>query len=358
MEQLRVNLGKNSYDISFNTSFDALADRLRAINAPEKILIVCDTNVLALYSDEVAGVLKNAGYDAACYAFAAGEENKEIATVLGICAAAMEAGLDRSSMIIALGGGVVGDMAGLAAALYMRGIRYVQVPTTLLSQSDSSVGGKTGVDFRGAKNILGAFLQPSHVYINVSALKTLPRREIVSGMGEVIKHALIADAGFFDYITNNPGEILSLDPELMMAVCRKNCAVKAHVVEMDERESGERMKLNFGHTVGHAIEGAVDFSLSHGECVGIGMRAAAYISNKLGTLTDGDTQRIYAALSQFGFAERADFDFARASGLLKSDKKNKAGKNRFVLLSGIGKAYITDEVPQGLCEEALRFVSK
>lgn len=358
MEQLRVNLGKNSYDISFNKSFDALADRLREIGAPKKLLVVCDTNVLGLYSDEVIGKLKDAGFDAVCYAFAAGEENKEIGTVLGICAAAIEAGLDRGSMIIALGGGVVGDMAGLAAALYMRGIRYVQVPTTLLSQSDSSVGGKTGVDFCGAKNILGAFLQPSHVYINVSTLKTLPRREIVSGMGEVIKHALIADAEFFEYIVNNPGEILGLAPDLMMSVCRKNCAVKARVVEADERESGERMKLNFGHTIGHAIESAANFSLSHGECVGIGIRAAAYISNRLGTLTADEMGRINDVLSRFGFSERTEFDFERARELLKHDKKNSSGKNRFVLLSGIGAAYITDDVPPKLAEEALRLVSK
>lgn len=358
MDKLRVNLGDNSYDISFNEDFGALAKILDEIDAPKKILVVCDTNVLAIYADEVVGTLKKSGYDAVCYAFAAGEENKEIGTVLGICSAAMEAGLDRGSMILALGGGVTGDMAGMAAALYMRGIRCVQVPTTLLSQSDSSVGGKTGVDFRGAKNILGAFLQPSHVYINVGTLKTLPRREIISGMGEVIKHALIADAEFFDYLESNPAELMSLDARAMMTACRKNCAVKARVVEADERESGERMKLNFGHTIGHAIESAAGFSLSHGECVGIGIRAAAYISHKLGTLSEGDAVRIGEVLDRYGFSKACDFDFDTAAALLKKDKKCAAGKNRFVLLDGIGSAYITDEVSADLAEEALRLVKK
>lgn len=358
MEQIRVNLGINSYNISFHSDFGRLLDVMREINAPKKLLIVTDTNVLGLYADEVCTILKSGGYDAVCYAFAAGEENKGMDAVLGICRACMEHKMDRSSMIIALGGGVVGDMAGFAAAIYMRGISFIQIPTTLLSQSDSSVGGKTGVDFGGAKNIIGAFLQPKHVYINVSTLKTLPEREVVSGMGEVIKHGIIRDAEFFTWLSENNDRVNALDNETLIGMCKKNCGIKAAVVENDEREKGERAHLNFGHTIGHAIEGAMNFTLTHGECVGLGMIAASYIAEQRGLITDTELESIINVLESYGFRTRIDIEDTDAVlELMKSDKKSVSGTIRFVLPESIGTVGIYSDVTADEIISALAFIS-
>ena len=196
MDKLHLNLGVNSYDIKFSDSFLNLAESMKEINAPKKLLIVTDTKVEKLYAHEVKKILDDAGYDTEVFAFPEGEENKNMSSILGICEACVKHKMDRRSMIVALGGGVTGDMAGFAAAIYMRGISFIQIPTTLLSQSDSSVGGKTGIDFCDGKNILGAFHQPKLVYINVSTLSTLSDEQFVSGMGEVIKHGIIKDGEF------------------------------------------------------------------------------------------------------------------------------------------------------------------
>ena len=216
LERLFVDLGENSYDICFSDSFANLSEELNKINAPKKLLIVTDSNVEPLYAKTVNDILISEGYDSNIHVFPAGEENKGMDTILGICEACIRNNLDRKSMIIALGGGVVGDMAGFASAIYMRGISFVQIPTTLLSQSDSSVGGKTGIDFMESKNILGAFHQPELVYINVSTLKTLPPVEFVSGMGEVIKHGIIRDCEFYDFIKTNVELIKSFDTETLL----------------------------------------------------------------------------------------------------------------------------------------------
>lgn len=200
MEKLYVDLGENSYDILFSDGFDNLPKAMESINAPKKLLIVTDSNVEQLYASEVNRIFGENGFDSAVHTFTAGEENKRMDTILGICGACVEHEMDRKSMIIALGGGVVGDMAGFAASIFLRGISFVQIPTTLLSQSDSSVGGKTGIDFMDSKNILGAFHQPKLVYINVNTLKTLPKEQFVSGMGEVIKHGIIRDSSFLSIL--------------------------------------------------------------------------------------------------------------------------------------------------------------
>lgn len=358
MEEMTVDLGQNSYNISFHTDFSNLLDVMKKINAPQKLLVVTDTNVLALYADEVIGILEKAGYDVVCYAFAAGEENKDMQTVLGICRAAMEHKMDRSSMIVALGGGVCGDMAGFASAIYMRGIRYIQIPTTLLSQSDSSVGGKTGVDFGGAKNIIGAFLQPKHVYMNVSVLKTLPKREFVSGMGEVIKHGIIADEAFFDYLCQNTRNIKGLDSDTLIYMCRNNCTIKANVVEQDEKESGVRAHLNFGHTIGHAIESALGFERSHGECVGLGMIAASYIAAERGMITPDELEQIVDLLDRYGFDTRVGLpEVDRIIKIMQSDKKSIGGKLKFVLPVSIGEVKIVTDVTEEEIIAALEFIS-
>ncbi|MEE0945123.1 MAG: 3-dehydroquinate synthase [Clostridia bacterium] len=357
MEKLYVNLGENSYNISFHADFDKLPEVLEEVNAPKKLMIVTDSNVEKLYAREVLSLLQKTGYDVACYAFEAGEEHKTPETVLDICRACMEHKLDRKSMIVALGGGVVGDMAGFAAAIYMRGISFVQVPTTLLSQSDSSVGGKTGVDFGGAKNIIGAFLQPKHVYINVSTVRTLPEREIISGMGEVIKHGIIRDSEFFAFLSDNVEGVKELDTDTLIHMSKTNCSIKANVVEADEKENGVRAHLNFGHTIGHAIESASDYTLTHGECVGLGMAAAAYIAKERGLINNTGFTSIIALLDKYGFNLKTKLeDYDKILSLMLSDKKTIGGKLRFVLPVAIGAVDIFDDITEGEIISALEFI--
>ena len=359
MEKLYVDLGKHSYDIKFTDSFAALPDALREINAPKKLLIVTDTNVEKLYADEVLTLLTENGFDASVYAFKAGEEQKNMNEILGICAACIEHGLDRKSMIVALGGGVVGDMAGFAAAIYMRGIDFVQVPTTLLSQSDSSVGGKTGVDFADSKNILGAFHQPRLVYINVSTLKTLPPEQFVSGMGEVIKHGIIRDADFFTYLENNSGMIKTLESGALISMDKTNCSIKADVVMRDERENGMRAILNFGHTIGHAVESAYNFKMTHGECVGIGMIGASHIANKRGMIDDMTFERIENILRTYGFGTRVKLpEKERVYSFMQKDKKKIAGKLKFVLPLNIGEVIQTTDVNKDEIFAALDYITE
>lgn len=351
MEKVRVNLGDNSYNIKITDSFSNLAESLEEIKAPNKLLIVTDSNVERLYGEEVLSILKDSGYDAGIYAFKAGEENKNMESILGICGACLEHKLDRKSMIIALGGGVVGDMAGFAAAIYMRGIDFVQIPTTLLSQSDSSVGGKTGIDFMQSKNILGAFHQPKLVYINVSVLKTLPEREFVSGMGEVIKHGIIRDKHFFEFLKENCESIKNLESKCLIKTVKRNCEIKASVVEEDEKENGLRAILNFGHTIGHAVESVLDFELTHGECVGLGMIAASHIGYKRGLINAEEKERITEIMEMYNFRTRvilpSDDEIMH---FMQNDKKKLGGKLKFVLPKGIGKTtMVTDAKREEIC---------
>lgn len=359
MEKLFVDLGKNSYDILFSDSFSGLILALSDIKAPQKLLIVTDTNVEKLYADEVKTILTQNGYDTAVYAFEAGEEHKNMDSILGICGACIEHGLDRKSMIIALGGGVVGDMAGFAAAIYMRGIDFVQIPTTLLSQSDSSVGGKTGIDFASGKNILGAFHQPRLVYINVSTLKTLPDEQFVSGMGEVIKHGIIRDKEFFAYLKDNFEKIKALDSETLIKMDKSNCAIKADVVMQDEKEMGLRAILNFGHTIGHAVESAYDFKKTHGECVGIGMIAASYIAAERGLISDKELAEIEAMLTMYGFETRVKLpDNDTVFEIMQKDKKKISGKLKFVLPVRIGEVTQTTDVTRDEIYSALEYLKR
>lgn len=359
MDRLYVNLGENSYDIVFSDSFLSLADELRKINAPEKLLIVTDTNVRDLYADEINEHLNDAGFSSSIYAFPAGEENKSMDAILGICRSCIENGLDRKSMIIALGGGVVGDMAGFAASIYMRGIDFVQIPTTLLSQSDSSVGGKTGIDFMDSKNILGAFHQPKLVYINVNTLKTLPPVQFISGMGEVIKHGIIRDKSFYDFIKQNPEKIKALDSNTLIEMAKCNCSIKASVVETDEKESGLRAILNFGHTIGHAVESAMNFTMTHGECVGIGMAAVCKIAKDRDMIDDAMVSDIENVMRCYGFKLKISLpDADTIFGFMQKDKKKSRGKLNFVLPVGIGEVIRVDDVTQDEIYKAIEYISE
>lgn len=347
MKKLCVDLAENSYDILFTDSFRGLAEEIRGVISAEKCLLVTDSNVNKLYADEVEKRLSAGGFSTVRFVFPAGEENKSMETVTDICRACFEARLDRKSFIVALGGGVTGDMAGFAAAIYMRGIDFIQIPTTLLSQSDSSVGGKTGVDFCTGKNILGAFHQPKLVYINVSVLKTLPSREFVSGMGEVIKHGVIADADFFDYISENSEKIRGLRTDELINMCYTNCRIKAGIVSLDEKEQGIRAILNFGHTVGHAVESFYNFKLSHGECVGIGMYAAAKIAQERGIFEERLTQKLENVLELYGFSIHIGVeDPKKIVEIMRMDKKAENGVIRFILPQKIGRVVETRDVAE------------
>lgn len=359
MEKLFVDLGKKSYDILFSDSFNGFAKAMSDINAPKKLLVVTDSNVEKLYADEVNDLLIKNGYDSKIYAFTAGEENKGMDTILVICGACIEHEMDRKSMLVALGGGVVGDMAGFAAAIFMRGIDFVQVPTTLLSQSDSSVGGKTGIDFMESKNILGAFHQPKLVYINVATLKSLPNEQFVSGMGEVIKHGIIRDSEFFDYIEKNSDKIKTLDNETLIKMDKINCSIKADVVEQDEKENGLRAILNFGHTIGHAVESAYDFKMTHGECVGIGMVGASYIAYKRNMIDESTLNRIENVLDMYGFKIRVDLPEKEVVyGYMQKDKKKIAGKLKFVLPTKVGDVMQTTDVSKDEIFAAFDYITK
>ena len=272
---------KPCYDIVFQQSFDGLWEELQELGASEKKLcIVTDSRVDELYGAQVAELLEGKCRKIVKYAFPAGEENKNLETVKDVYRYLIEEGFDRKDMLLALGGGVTGDLTGFVAATYLRGIDFVQIPTTLLAQVDSSIGGKTGVDFDSYKNMVGAFKMPRLVYMNLSVLKTLEERQFYSGFAEVMKSALIKDALFYEWLIENMYEICEREPATLEEMVIRTCSIKKMVVEKDPTEQGDRALLNLGHTIGHAIEKAKNFELYHGECVALGTVAAAYISWK------------------------------------------------------------------------------
>ncbi len=357
-ERIHVKTGKETgYDICFEHDFKSLADLIKSIGFEKRrICIVSDDNVFPLYGEEVENELKKISEDVYSVIFKAGEENKNLDTIKDIYKAFIRYKLDRKDLIVALGGGVAGDMAGYAAATYLRGIDFIQIPTTLLSCTDSSIGGKTGVDFDEFKNMVGAFHMPRLVYINLATLKSLSAREFASGMGEVIKHGLIKDARYYEWIINHFTEINDRDLDTLSYMIRRSCEIKAEVVENDPTEQGERALLNFGHTIGHAIEKYMDFSLKHGECVALGTIAACYISYRRQQLSTEEFYEIRDMFLPF-FLPITLPDDADASLILeytKADKKMRAGKIRFILLKDVGKAYIDTTVTDEEMTDGIR----
>lgn len=340
---------KPCYDIVFSHSFEELPQELKGLECEDRrICLITDSRVDELYGSEVLELLQPCCKKAVKYAFPNGEEHKTLDTVREIYRFLIEEGFDRKDLLVALGGGVVGDVTGYVAATYLRGIRYVQVPTTLLSQADSSIGGKTGVDFDGYKNMVGAFKMPSLVYMNPGALATLEDRQFFSGFAEVMKHGLIRDAAFYEWLIENMYEICERDMDVLQEMLIRSCTIKKYIVEKDPTEQGDRALLNFGHTVGHAIEKAKDFSLLHGECVALGAVAAAYISWKRELLSMEEYYEVRDMFVPFYLPISVDeIDPEEILRLTKSDKKMESGKIRFVLLKKIGKAVtdntVTDE---------------
>lgn len=347
-----------AYHIYPEMSFDHLPERMKELQ-PEnrRIVVVTDSNVEKLYLQEVTALLSTVCREISSYVIPAGEENKNLDEIRRLYVHLIEHHLDRKDILVALGGGVIGDMTGFAAATYLRGIRFVQVPTTLLSQVDSSIGGKTGVDFDRYKNMVGAFHQPAMVYLNINALKTLSDRQFASGMGEVLKHGLIRDAEYYEWMLDHMTEIESRNMDVLLPMVVRSCNIKRMVVERDPEEHGERALLNFGHTVGHAIEKLKNFSLAHGECVALGCVAAAYISWQRKYLDDDTFYEIRDMFVGFDLPISFDsLDIEDIIGAVKHDKKMDSGQIRFILLHDLGDAFIDETVTDDEIRSALKFI--
>ena len=353
--------GKDCYKIYITTGFDSLNDKLEeaGLMSGKKICVVSDSNVASLYMDKIQSVLRNK-YEKVCsFVFDAGEQSKNTDTVGRLYEYLIKEHFDRNDFLIALGGGVVGDLTGFAAATYMRGISFVQVPTSLLSQVDSSIGGKTGVDHMMYKNMVGAFHMPSLVYMNLEVLKSLPEKQFSNGMAEIIKHGLIKDKSYYDFLKTNYSSVKAQDPDTVAEMIARSCNIKREVVERDPKEKGERALLNFGHTAGHAIEKLSDFALFHGECVSLGTVAAAYISMKKGMISAENVSDIEDTLKLYGLPVRiSGYDPASVLAATKSDKKMSGKKIRFILLKEIGEAYIETSLEDEEILEGIRYVTE
>lgn len=348
---------KPCYDIVFTADFEDLLSELKALDIENrKVCIVTDSKVSSLYGEEVMDILKGNCIKSVLYSFPAGEEQKTLETVKDIYAFLIKEQFDRKDLLIALGGGVTGDITGFTAATYLRGIDFVQIPTTLLAQADSSIGGKTGVDFDGYKNMVGAFYMPKLVYMNAGTLKTLDDRQFFSGFAEVMKHGLIKDSLFYEWLLDHMYEICDRDIETLLEMVERSSKIKKLVVEKDPTEKGDRALLNFGHTIGHAIEKYKNFTMTHGECVALGMVAAAFISWKHEWLSMDEYYEIRDMLVPFNLPiSLEDIEPEEILKLTKSDKKVEGNSIKFILLKKVGKALIDRTVTD---EEILNAISE
>lgn len=348
------------YPIYFEGSFDFLLESFKIAGIYDrKICVIADTNTEKIYGNQIISILKNLFKEVYIFKFEAGEKNKNLDTIQSMYDFFLKNHLDRKSIVVALGGGVTGDMAGFAASTYMRGIDFVQIPTSLLAQVDSSVGGKVGVDFKGSKNIVGAFYQPKFVYINVNTLKTLPEREFNAGMAETIKYGIIVDKNYYRYIDKNKSKIESKDESTLKYIIKSACEFKSDIVSKDEKESGIREILNFGHTFGHAIETIFEFRLIHGECVSIGMVAAAYASYRLGKITETELENLKSILKYFKlpiYIDEVGKDKIYSQMFL--DKKVSNNRLNFILLNRIGEAFKTYDLSKDGVLEAIEYIEK
>ena len=342
MEAIRVNLKKESdysYKIIIGKDlFSGIAQYLKKTPLGTNIAIITDSTVGLLYGNYLKEVLDQYSLDSYLITFEAGERNKNRVTKAQIEDQMLHLALGRDTVILALGGGVVGDLAGFVAATYNRGIPYIQIPTTVIAQVDSSVGGKTGIDAPQGKNLLGAFYQPRGVYIDIDTLKTLPPRELRAGLVEVVKYAVIKDAELFSFLEKYSPEILQLEYEPWIYLVKRCCEIKARVVETDEREEGLRKILNYGHTLGHAIETWSGYNLRHGEAVALGMVAEGLVACSLGFLDGKSLERIQRILEKFGLSTKLAPQ-ARIDDIIKFtywDKKARGGKVQYLLPSRIG----------------------
>ena len=350
--------GQFCYHIYLESDFAKLPEAVEPLNIKErKLCIVADSTTAELYGAELKEILKETCTYVSMFVFPAGEVNKTLNTVRDLYEHLILEKFDRKDMLVALGGGVVGDLTGFAAATYLRGIGFIQIPTTLLSQVDSSIGGKTGVDFDAYKNMVGAFHMPRLVYMNLNVLKTLPDRQFACGMGEIIKHGLIQDSDYLEKLSTYQREICEKNYAALLWMVAGSCKVKRHVVEEDPTEQGIRAWLNFGHTIGHSVEKLKDFTLCHGECVAIGCAAAAWMSWKRGLISEKEKEAAEQLLLDYQLPVRGKGlkpeDIVKTT---KLDKKMDAGKVKFVLLKKIGEAFVTRDVEDEELLRASRYV--
>ena len=347
MERLEVKKdGTFCYSIRFEKNFSFLAEEIAALGfCGHKLCIVTDSNVAPLYLNEVKSVLEEKFNQVFEFVIPAGEQNKTLDNIKKLYEHLILNHFDRKDCLIALGGGVIGDMTGYAAATYLRGIDFVQVPTTLLSQVDSSIGGKTGVDFDSYKNMVGAFHMPRLVYMNLSVLNTLSNEQFSCGMGEILKHGLIKNRPYFNWCMSHAEEIQAREYETLLYMIKESCKVKRDVVEKDPTEKGDRALLNFGHTLGHAVEKLKNFEMLHGQCVAVGCVAAMKLSAMRGDISETEVLYVEQCLERFGLPIRAEgITPEEILQISKSDKKMEAGKIKFVLLHEIGNAYVDKSV--------------
>ena len=356
LQRLELDLGRQSYPILVGTKCMAeLPPTLDKLGISGRLGIITSPDIFTLHGDALVRLLTEFGYEAQTFMIEAGEASKSLATVERLYTELLSAKFERSSTLLALGGGVVGDITGFVAATLLRGINFVQVPTTLLAMVDSSVGGKTGVNHPLGKNLIGAFHQPRAVFIDVSLLQTLPRREVVSGVAELIKTAAIADRELFADIAENLSTILdsSCDEHLIDMIIRA-CNIKADIVVADERESGLRRILNFGHTIGHAIESAAGTgTFRHGEAIAFGMLGAGLISHEVGRLPEADFYSLENAISYLPLPQLSNLSAADINNYLQRDKKISAGNLHFILLAELGRAVVSTVVGTNLLQQTI-----
>lgn len=344
MDSITVGLGERSYQIYFGQNILVeIGSLCRNVHAGRNVAVVTNPVVSSLYFEPVHSSLVDAGFAVHRIEIPDGEEYKNIETLKNIYDRLIDAGMDRGSLLVALGGGVVGDVAGFAAATYLRGIPFVQVPTTLLAQVDSSVGGKTGINHEKGKNLIGAFYQPRVVIIDLATIDTLPEREYLSGLAEVAKYGIVLDRKLFDYMLAHTDKLLLRDKDCLLSAIQCSCSIKAAIVEKDEKESGLRAVLNYGHTIGHAVETLTEYKkYTHGEAVAIGMAQAAKFSEALGVSSSADTARIIALLKALHLpVEIPRFGITAYVDALLRDKKVKEGGINFVFNKGIGDFQIS-----------------
>ncbi len=359
MKKIKVNLDKklaNSYEICIGRNILDRAGLIMAKNNwASRYVLIADANVAALHGERVLSGLRAAGLKADLIDFPPGETAKDMETVLRMSRILLELGIDRQCALIALGGGVTGDLTGFIASIYMRSIPYVQIPTSLLAMVDAAIGGKTGIDFASGKNMLGTFYQPKAVFVDTGFLATLPEAEFRTGLSEMIKYGIIDDAELFTVLEKEAPSLRTRDSDLLERLVAKAGRIKKGIVEIDENERGLRRILNFGHTLGHAVEAESGYAVSHGEAVSVGMLGAALLSRKMKYLPESDRQRIEALIGSTGLPTRLPRGM-RPEGILSRlgmDKKKEGDRIHFILIKKIGVPFINGGVPRPLIREAL-----
>ncbi len=358
---LNVNLNQRSYDIIIGNNIrNNFANYLTKIGTFSKVIIITDENIAKLHLDEFSNILNQSNITHQNITLKAGEQTKDFANLQNLCDKILSERIDRGTLLIAFGGGVIGDLTGFVASILLRGINFIQVPTTLLAAVDSSVGGKTAINSKYGKNLIGSFYQPKLVFCDLDFLQTLPSRDFISGYGEVIKYGLIDNKNFFNYLIKNIEEIKKKNPEILKELIIKSCQIKAKIVSQDETEQGKRALLNFGHTFGHVFETQTGYTneLFHGEAVGIGMVMAAKMSSKLGLINEANVNEIQNHIEKSGLFSsptqvRKTWNKKELLNHLYKDKKVKNNQLTFILLKNIGEAFIQNDVKEELFLEVL-----